>query len=124
MKIEPTFEAKIMLGLKEGYDGIQHDNGELTYWLQKYCDENSYCVTLTPTTFIYKDGHEEGAIIGLINYPRFPATKKEITLRALEIAAELKKVFNQNRVSVVCNNHTFLIEDSDLDKSIWEEFLR
>jgi hypothetical protein len=32
------------------------------------------CVTVTPTNYIYKGGQESGAIVGLVNYPRFPAT--------------------------------------------------
>jgi len=123
MKIEPTFEAKIMLGLKEGYDGSTHYYWELIKWLREYCNTNPCSVTMTPTNFIYKGGAESGAIIGLNNYPRFPATKKEIALRALKMASELKKVFHQHRVSVVCDNFTYLIEDSDLDKTIWEDFL-
>lgn len=37
-----------------------------------YCDEVGYCVTVTPTSYVYTGGEESGFIVGLINYPRFP----------------------------------------------------
>jgi hypothetical protein len=47
------------------------------------------CVTLTPTTFIYTYGAEEGVRVGMVNYPRFPKTPEQIRERALRIAENL-----------------------------------
>ena len=81
---------------------------------QKYCDENGFCVTFTPTTFIYTKDHEPGAIVGLIHYPRFPADVEVLETRALELAKRLLKVAKQKRVSVVFPKRTVMLENSDL----------
>lgn len=54
-----------------------------------YADEVGLCVTATPTTFIYTGGEEEGYIVGLINYPRFPSTAATIWAHAETLAAQL-----------------------------------
>lgn len=54
-----------------------------------YADEVGFCVTATPTTFIYTGGEEEGYIIGLINYPRFPSDPETIWGHAETLAARL-----------------------------------
>jgi len=56
---------------------------------QGYCDSEGYCVTVTPTNYIFTGGHEEGAIIGLINYGRFPAEPETILARSRKIADQL-----------------------------------
>lgn len=65
---------------------------------------------ITPTTFIYKDGREKGVIIGLINYPRFPSTKKDLEQKAQEIAQLCKDRFKQNRISVEYKDKTIMLE--------------
>jgi hypothetical protein len=39
-------------------------------------------VTFTETSFVYEDGDEPGIMIGFINYPRFPSSKRDIRKRA------------------------------------------
>jgi hypothetical protein len=113
MKIENSFTATIYVGAKEHYDGIIHTYDEAKEILQEYCNEISYCVTLKQTEFIYKNGNEIGFEIGLINYPRFPATSEEITKKALDIANIFKNEFNQLKVSMVCSDKTYMIEEND-----------
>ena len=110
MKSVETITAKIYLGLREGYTNKIHSINELKDFLQKYVDKKSYCVTITPTNFIYKDGREKGAIIGLINYPRFPSNKKEIKRKAEEIASLCKDKYKQNRVSIEYQARTIMLE--------------
>ena len=43
------------------------------------------CVTVEPTTFIYTGGEEQGYVVGLLNYPRFPSTPDELDTRALDL---------------------------------------
>lgn len=112
MKIEPTFTATIYVGAKEHYDGKIHTQKEAQQVLQKYCNNTSCCITLDITQYIYKDGYESGFVIGLINYPRFPANKVEITKKALEIAELFLKKFNQYRISVVCSDKTYMLENN------------
>jgi hypothetical protein len=112
MKTVNTFMATIWVGLKEHYTDEIHSIDEVKEICQKYCDEIGLCVSVTPTTFIYTDGNEDGASIGLINYPRFPATKEEIIDKALKLAEELRYQFNQFKVSVVCPDKTYMVEES------------
>ena len=57
--------------------------------LRRQCFEEGLCVTLTPTSFIYTAGVEEGVAVGFVNYPRFPKTYAEIEARALKVAEQL-----------------------------------
>jgi hypothetical protein len=54
-----------------------------------YCDEVGLCVTVTFTRYVYSYGVETGVIVGLINYPRFPAEPFEIEAHAKQLAARL-----------------------------------
>lgn len=47
------------------------------------------CVTVTPTIYLFTGGQESGAMIGLINYPRFPKEPAEIRLLARALAIDL-----------------------------------
>ena len=47
------------------------------------------CVTIESTTFMYTGGEETGYVVGLINYPRFPATAEYIWERAMRLAIAL-----------------------------------
>lgn len=68
--------------------------------LQKYCDEVGYCVTIKSAQYIYKDGHEYGIEVGLINYPRFPAAPDQIINKAIEIAERLRVALDQESFSI------------------------
>ena len=110
MKSVETITAKIYLGLKGGYTNKIHTIDEVKNFMQDYVDKTSFCVTITPTTFIYKGGRENGAIIGLINYPRFPSNRKEIKRKAKEIASLCKKEYAQKRVSIEYQSRTIMLE--------------
>lgn len=110
MKETQTFVANIYLGLKEGYDGKTKSIEEVYAVYQKYCNEIGLCVTVLPTKFIYKDSSEDGCVIGLINYPRFPSTPNILTVLACDLARLLKEVFGQIRVSVVTSDKTYMLE--------------
>jgi hypothetical protein len=114
MKIVDTFYANIYIGAKEHYDIKLHSYDEVKNILQEYCNNNPLCVTLKQIEYIYKDGNEIGFEIGLINYPRFPDSFDNITKKAIEIGKILMKKFNQYKVSVVCNNETYMLEEEDI----------
>ena len=48
-----TINAKIYVGLREGYSDIVHSLGELEKVLQNYTNKKGMCVTITPTRYIY-----------------------------------------------------------------------
>ncbi len=57
--------------------------------IRGYCWDRGWCVTVTPTTYIYSGGEENGFIVGVENYPRFPSTLDELTGKAKELAERL-----------------------------------
>lgn len=74
---------------------------------QQYCDEIGYCVTVTPTNYVYKGGQEAGVIIGLINYPRFPVSRRdEIMKHAVNLGKLLRERLNQQSFSIQNSAHT------------------
>jgi hypothetical protein len=107
----PTLTATIWVGLVEGYDGPRHDLGEAFSACQQYVDRVGLCVTISPTTFVYKHGGEPGVAVGLMNYPRFPTDQATLKAQALELAGILKAKFRQNRVSVVFRDETVMLGD-------------
>lgn len=48
---------------------------------REFCEEG-LCVTITPTSFIYTGGQQEGVLVRLINYPRFVEEPSAIKTRA------------------------------------------
>lgn len=76
-----------------------------------YADEVGFCVTVTPTTFIYTGGEEEGYIVGLINYPRFPSTPDLIWKHAKMLAERLRLEAGQESYTIQAP-----------DKTIWFSF--
>lgn len=126
MKECPTRRIDIYVGLKEGYNGIVHTYEEAEEICQKYCDEVGLGLTLTRTKFIYTDGNEPGVIVGLINYPRFYDPKKSPQIvweNALKIAYLLKSAFKQERVSIVDEDRTVMLED-DLATKTLDEYVQ
>lgn len=76
-----------------------------------YCDESGFCVTVTPTNYIFTRGEEDGFIVGLINYPRFPRAPEVIWKRALELAAMLRENLEQDSYTIQAP-----------DRSVWISF--
>ena len=73
MKTE-TYWAQIYVGLKNLATGIEADISAIETECQIICNRVGLCVTVTPTKYIYTGGCENGAIVGLINYPIFPGS--------------------------------------------------
>lgn len=115
-----TFTATIYVGsyVNETKKTIKRSVVEET--LKAYCDSVGFCVTLTDTQFIYSEGSEPGFIVGLINYPRFPKTKKDIMEHAFVIAFMLKTVCKQQRVSFVTDSKTYMLSDKESVDSLPE----
>lgn len=109
--ISKTYYANIYIGLQEGYDNTRiHSIVELHKICLDYCNEIKLGLTITPTKFIYVDGMEDGAIIGLINYPRFPKSEGYIQMIAQELAYILMNKLGQERCSIVCPDDTIMLE--------------
>lgn len=105
-----TFWARIYIGF---YNRDTKKNDGSLQRARKLCQEYvnavSLCVTLTPTEYIYVHGQEKGVVVGLINYPRFPATNSEIKILALGLAEKLMLAFNQYKVTIVMPTETIML---------------
>lgn len=120
MKIENTFIAKISVGFREGYSQVFHTLDEVYAICQEYCNNIGLCVTVTPTRFIYSqrpttpDGWEDGCFIELIQYPVYPCQEWSIKEYSFELAKLFLKAFKQKKVSVICSDQTYTIQETDL----------
>lgn len=109
-RVVGTFTSTIYVGLREAENNFVHSIEEVHSICQKYVDEIGLCVTVTQTEFIYTGGSEPGASIGFINYPRFPDNPECILQKTLELAGLLLNTLNQQKISIVCPDKTYMIE--------------
>jgi len=76
-----------------------------------FCNQAGLCVTVTKTEFIYTGGAEVGAVIGFVNYPKFPSTEEEITAKALTLAEKLRKEAYQDSALIQGPSKTIWISN-------------
>jgi hypothetical protein len=76
-----------------------------------YCDEVGFCVTVTPTSYVYTGGQEAGVVVGLINYGRFPSEPQAIFAHAEKLALRLIDGLGQQSASIQAP-----------DKTVWLSF--
>lgn len=82
---------------------------------QAYCDEVGFCVTVTPTCYVYRGGREDGVIIGIINYPRFPKYSHELLVVAEALAKKLLVELEQQSFSIQTPNQTYWFSERPED---------
>lgn len=70
-----------------------------------YC-MTGLCVSVERVKYIYTGGREDGAVVRLLNYPRFPATPEEIFTLARTLADKLMIACNQHSVLLVTAGET------------------
>lgn len=73
-----------------------------------YPPNEGLCVTVEPCTFLYTGGEEQGFVVGLVNYPRFPKTPAALWERAEKIALHL--------IPALCQWSALLVAP---DKTAW-----
>lgn len=73
---------------------------------REHCLKIGLCVTVTETVYIYTGGEEVGAIIGLINYPRFPEDSHKIILKATALGRLLMERCFQKSFSITMPGKT------------------
>lgn len=117
MKTCASFNVSIWVGFRERYTNRVHHIEEVRGWLQKYCNETGFCVSLTETEYIYTHGptsgcvgHEPGCVVGIINYPRFPSDAAALRERAIVIAKGLLQLLNQGKVTIAFPDETLMLE--------------
>lgn len=107
-----TFTATIWVGLLSGPLGTQRTEysvEDAQALARQYCDAVGLCVTITPTTYVYKGGEEPGIAVGMINYPRFPSDAGTIKKHAFALAELLRTGLGQFKVSIVFPDETVLL---------------
>lgn len=105
MRIEPTFTVTIY---------IAGDLATARQVCREFC-QSGLCVTIEPTEFIYTGGAETGVRVGLLNYPRFPATPSQLLVTASQLAHLLRDRLCQHSFLIVTPEETFW--DSTRDSS-------
>ncbi len=83
---------------------------------EDYCTDVGLCVTVTETTFCYRDGRCPGVIIGLINYARYPKGRVEIFQTAADLAYKLKHGLRQGSFTVQDDERSVFVSDRDEDQ--------
>lgn len=91
-KTERTYTVQIYMA-----GSLQH----AAQHIRRYVFDLGWCVTITPTTFIYTGGEEDGFVIGCLNYPRFPTPDIETYRRAKQLATELMDFLGQKSALLV-----------------------
>jgi len=114
MKQLEAFEVKLYVGLREQYTDIFRSINEVRKIIQEHCNVEGDCVTMTLTEFFYKDGWENGVIIGWINYPRFPREKETMIVIAKKVGEKLMKELKQNRVTITTPTNSIMLENENL----------
>lgn len=115
IKIIPSFNIQIWCGLREYYTFNYHSIEEVENICQNYVDENPFCVTVTPTRYIYKNGQERGVIVGIIAYPRFPVDNSELIQHAMDLGNILMTKLKQHRVTITTPMESFMLENEEDD---------
>lgn len=117
---EETFTARIYVGAYDTEEDVSRPIMEIKEACQFFVQDEGLCVNVQETWYAYGDGegeggNERGAVVELIHYPRFPRSQPEesITVQALDLAEALMKRMNQKRVSVLCSNNTYTLQNPD-----------
>jgi len=116
--VEDTFTAKIYIGTYDTEKDFTRPVAEVKEACQFYVNDTGLCVNVQDTWYAYSDGsgnggNERGAVVELIQYPRFPKPEEDITELALELAEILMERMNQKRVSVITTNKTYTLQNPE-----------
>jgi hypothetical protein len=69
--------------------------------IREYCFTEGFCVTVTPTKYIYTGGEELGYVVKVINYARFPKDHEYLLSCAEELAELLVAKTFQKSYSIL-----------------------
>lgn len=108
-----SYNVQIWVGLRIGYSNEFHTLDDVRAICDAYISEINDCITITPTEYRYVNGWENGVVIGLIQYPRFPRKVRDIKKMAMLLANKLLVGLDQNRVTVTTPHKSYLIENTN-----------
>ncbi len=52
----------------------------------EFCTDRGFCVAIEPVRYVYTGGREDGAVVTVLNYPRFPKQPQQVCDIADELA--------------------------------------
>lgn len=117
IKANPTWEARIYVGSREGYDGAVFDRSRVEAAIAGYQttapEQHRGCVRITPTRFQFDKYTEDGWEIGLMDYPRFPVGPENMKVFADNLARHLLVELKQNGVGLVMPHVTMMFRAAD-----------
>ncbi len=117
MKILKSYNVQIWVGLRKTYsEGGEQNINIVKSICQRHTDNIGDCVTVTPTNFIYTDGSEKGAVVGFIQYPRFPRSEEEVKNNAIKLANELMNALMQYRVTITTPYESIMLENENIER--------
>ncbi len=80
----------------------------------EFCTERGFCVAIEPVRYVYTGGREDGAVVTVLNYPRFPKSAGQVCSAAGELALFLIECVYQGSATVEGPRHsTFFSRRND-----------
>lgn len=104
MKTEPTWYANIWIA-------GSLETAKAT--CLEFCSKVGLCVTVTPTSYVYSYGAQEGVLVRLISYPKFPESQEARESTAEALAAMLKSRLFQRSYSIEYPDRTVYYGDEE-----------
>lgn len=113
--VEDTYTAKVHVGCYDTERDFTRPVAEVKAECQEFVEERGLCVNVSETFYQYgsdgEGGNEPGAVVELIQYPRFPKTEVSIANKALKLAEILMERMNQKRCSVITTDKTYTLQN-------------
>ena len=81
---------------------------------QQYCLQG-LCISLKKVDYVYTMGKESGVEVTLINYPRFPATEKDLLDKAFDLGEKITLGCHQGSFTVVTQLYTYFWSRREVD---------
>ena len=100
---EPTFTVEIY---------IAGNMIDIERACAEYC-RAGLCVSIEAVKYVYTGGREDGAVVRLVNYPRFPAASADILEKAIALAERLIRDCCQTSALVVDHIRTYWVTTRD-----------
>ena len=94
---------------------IAGDHAAAIEHMERHVQDHPFCVTITPTTYVHTSATDPGIVVGLINYPRFPAEPEAIWAKAEQIAAFLCEKLGQQSYTIQAPDKTVWFSHRPVD---------
>lgn len=124
----PTFRASFTIGLQKGYSHKQYSKSEFIKELQAYQNQlikerNIYLsACISDCDIVLSNQIEPHIKCEFINYPRFEMNTNALEEEITKLGNHLMDRFSQNRIVIVFNDETLMIECStEIDPRIIRE---